>query len=157
MSKQIASYPTSVGGLIVSKTDHEAQEDALRIKWTRSDGDQFRVSSASPNDMSRQSNGAMELTFSAKTFGDEEATVQIGMGCIQEAPCDQMLNIRIASNAWREYRISLSCFADLGVDMSKVGTAFMVSAGEGIDIGISNIRLESDIDAKPGCEGMELI
>ncbi|MEM9929790.1 MAG: glycoside hydrolase family 3 N-terminal domain-containing protein, partial [Bacteroidota bacterium] len=28
--KQVASYPTSVGGLLVSKTDHKAQEDALR-------------------------------------------------------------------------------------------------------------------------------
>ena len=54
LSKQIASFPTSVGGLIVSKTDQEAQEDALRIKWTRSDFDQFRVSTASPIDMARR-------------------------------------------------------------------------------------------------------
>ena len=31
LEKQIASFPTSVGGLIISKTDHLAQEDALRI------------------------------------------------------------------------------------------------------------------------------
>ncbi|NND08477.1 MAG: exo 1,3/1,4-beta-D-glucan glucohydrolase [Saprospiraceae bacterium] len=154
LSKQIASFPTSVGGLIISKTDHEAQEDALRMKWTKSDNGQFRVSAASPQDMSRQTNGAMELTFSAKKFSDEEANVQIGMGCIQESPCDHMLDIKISSNDWREYRISLRCFGDLGLDMSKVGTAFVVAANEGVDIGISNIRLETDIDAKPGCDGM---
>ena len=153
LSKQIASFPTSVGGLIVSKTDHEAQEDALRIKWTRSDYDQLRVSTASPGDMSRQTNGAMELTFSAKSFTDKGAAVKIGMGCDPDSPCDQTVDISIAANKWQEYRISLSCFANLGVDMSKVSTAFMITAGEGVDIGLGNIRLESDIDAKPGCDG----
>jgi beta-glucosidase len=41
LEKQIASFPSSVGGLIISKTDHMAQEDALRINWTKSDGDYF--------------------------------------------------------------------------------------------------------------------
>ncbi|MEM7375528.1 MAG: glycoside hydrolase family 3 N-terminal domain-containing protein [Bacteroidota bacterium] len=151
--KQIASFPTSVGGLLVSKTDHEAQEDALRIKWTKSDFDQVRVSAASPSDMARQSNGAMELTFSATSFSDRDAIVKIGMGCDQDSPCDQTLDISIAADAWEEYRISLSCYADLGVDMSNISTAFMITAGEGVDIGLGNIRLESDIDAKPGCDG----
>lgn len=153
LSKQIVSFPTSMGGLLISKTDHEAQEDALRIKWTKSDYDQFRVSTASPSDMSRQTNGAMELTFTAKSFKSNNATVKIGMGCDQDSDCEQTLNINIDANAWREYRISLSCFANLGVDMSKVGTALMITAGEGVDIGLSNIRLESDIDGKPGCDG----
>ena len=149
--KQIASFPTSVGGLIISKTDHIAQEDALRIKWTKADRDQMRVSTASPSDMSRQANGAMELTFSAKSF-KADAVVQIGM-CDPDSSCDQILNISIAANDWREYRISLSCFDNLGVDMTKVSSALMITAGEGVDIGLSNIRLESDIDAKPGCDG----
>ena len=150
--KQIASFPTSVGGLIISKTDHIAQEDALRIKWTKSDRDQMRVSTASPSDMSRQANGAMELTFSAKSFKADDAVVQIGM-CDPDSSCDQTLNISIAATDWREYRISLSCFDNLGVDMTKVSSVLMITAGEGVDIGLSNIRLESDIDAKPGCDG----
>ncbi|MEP3210502.1 MAG: glycoside hydrolase family 3 N-terminal domain-containing protein [Maribacter sp.] len=153
LNKQIASFPTSVGGLLISKIDHEAQEDALRIKWTKSDYDQVRVSTSSPNDMSRQTNGAMELTFSAKSFTDDIALVKIGMGCDQDSDCDETLDIKIEGNAWKEYRISLSCFANLGVDMSKISTALMITAGEGVDIGLSSIRLESDIDAKPGCDG----
>ena len=153
LSKQIGSFPTSVGGLIISKTDHLAQEDALRIKWTKSDYDQLRVSTSSASNMARQTNGAMELTFSAKSFKAKSAVVKIGMGCNEGTTCDQTLDISIAANEWQEYRISLSCFAALGVDMSKIKTALMVTAGEGVDIGISNIRLESDIDAKPGCDG----
>lgn len=150
--KQIASYPTSVGGLLVSKTDHLAQEDALRIKWTRSDYDQLRISATSPSDMSRQANGAMEFTFSARSFTSKDAVVRIGM-CAQDAACDQSLDINISADDWQEYRISLNCFADLGVDMTKVSSALVITAGEGVDIGLGSIRLESDIDAKPGCDG----
>ncbi len=153
LSKQIASFPTSVGGLIVSKTDHEAQEDALRIKWTQTDGDQVRLSNSSPTDMSRESNGAMELTFMAKSFKSGNTMVKIGMGCDQNSPCNETLDINISGNDWQEYRISLSCFEKLGVDMTNINTAIMLTADEGVDVGIGSIRLESDIDAKPGCTG----
>jgi len=152
LNKQIGSFPTSVGGLIVSKTDHLAQEDALRLKWTRPDFDQVRVSTSTPSDMSRQSNGAMELSFSAKSF-NKNAVVKIGMGCDQNAPCDKTLNINIDSNDWKNYRVSLKCFAELGVDMTKVNTAMMITADGGVDIGLSNIRLATDLDGKVGCDG----
>ncbi|KAA1246624.1 glycoside hydrolase family 3 protein [Aquimarina sp. RZ0] len=150
--KQIASFPTSVGGLIISKTDRETQEDALRIKWTKSDFDQMRISAVSPSDMSRQANGAMELAFFAKSFKGTDTVVKIGM-CDLDSSCDKTFNININTTDWQEYRISLSCFGNLGVDMSKISAALMITAEEGVDIGLDNIRLESDIDAKPGCDG----
>ncbi len=153
LDKQIASFPTSVGGLIVSKTDHKAQEDALRINWTTSGNDQLRLTAAAPADMARESNGAMELTFSAKSMTKSDVMVKIGMGCDKNTACEQTLDINITANAWKEYRISLSCFDKLGVDMSKIRTAFMITADEGVEIGLGAIRLESDIDAKPGCDG----
>ena len=149
--KQIASFPTSVGGLIISKTDHIAQEDALRINWTKSDGDYLRISSAKPNDMARQSNGAMELTFNAKSFTGSDTVVQIGQ-CDASATCDNTLDITISGD-WNEYRISLSCFEKLGVDMTNITSALVIKARKGVDIGLGNVRLESDLDAKPGCDG----
>ena len=151
LSKQIASFPTSFGGLIFSKIDHMAQEDALRINWTRSDGDYFRISSSNSNDMSRQSNGAMELTFNAKSFNNSDAVVKIGQ-CDNSINCDNTIDIKISGD-WREYRISLSCFEKLGVDMTKVTSALLIKGQKGVDIGLSDVRLESDIDAKPGCDG----
>lgn len=152
LKKQVASFPTSVGGLIISKIDHKAQEDALRIKWTKADYDQVRLSSSTPSDMSRQMNGAMELAFFAKSFGGDKATIKVGMGCNQEQPCDKTVDIVIGKE-WKEYRISLSCFGNMGVDMTQISTAMMITAGEGVDIGLGEIRLETDIDTKPGCDG----
>ena len=149
--KEIASFPTSLGGLIISKIDHIAQEDALRINWTKSDGDYFRISSAKPNDMARQSNGAMELTFNAKSFTGSDAVVKIGQ-CDESDFCDKTLDIFISGD-WKEYRISLSCFEKLGINMTNVTSALVIKAKAGVDIGLGNVRLESDLDANPGCDG----
>ncbi|OUW35160.1 MAG: 1,4-beta-D-glucan glucohydrolase [Flavobacteriaceae bacterium TMED179] len=138
--KQIESFPTSVGGLIISKTDHLAQEDALRINWTKSDGDYFRISSNEPDDMLRQSNGAMKLSFYAKTFAGSNALLEIGQ-CNTIINCDKTLEFKISGN-WKEYRISLSSFEKLGIDMSKITSALIIKAEKGVDIGLANIRLE---------------
>jgi len=152
LDKQIGSFPTSLGGLIISKTDHKAQEDALRIKWVNSGDDQMRISSASSTNLSRQTNGAMELAFTAKSFGGPGAIVKIGM-CSEGTTCEKMLDINLTSSDWKEYRISLSCFANIGVVMTKINSAFIITAAEGVDVGISDIRIASDTDAKPGCDG----
>ena len=138
--KQISSFPTSVGGLIVSKTDHMAQEDALRINWTQSDDDYFQISSIKPDDMARQSNGAMKLAFNAKTFIGADAIIQIGQ-CDDIDRCNKTLDFKISGD-WKEDRISLSSFEKLGIDMSKISSALIIKAKKGVDIGLSNVRLE---------------
>ena len=140
LEKQIASFPSSVGGLIISKTDHMAQEDALRINWTKSDGDYFRISSVKPNDLTRQSNGAMKLAFNAKSFTGSDSTLQIGQ-CDDSFNCDKTLEIKISSE-WQEYLIPLSNFEELGIDMSKIISSILIKAEAGVDIGLSNVRLE---------------
>ena len=37
--------------------------------------------------------------------------------------------------------------------MTKVTSALLIKGQKGVDIGLSDVRLESDIDAKPGCDG----
>ena len=149
LEKQIASFPTSVGGLIVSKTDHLAQEDALRINWTQGDqtryqpsneGDYFRISTIEPDDMTRQSNGAMKLAFNAKSFSGQTETIRIGQ-CDNQSDCNKTLELEISKN-WKEYMISLKDFENLGLEMSNITSAFLVKAMPGTDIGLSNIRLE---------------
>jgi beta-glucosidase len=140
LEKQIASFPSSVGGLIISKTDHMAQEDALRINWTKSDGDYFRISSVKPNDLTRQSNGAMKLAFNAKSFTGSDPSLQIGQ-CDNSFNCDKTLEIKISSE-WQEYLIPLSNFEELGIEMSKIISSILIKAEAGVDIGLSNVRLE---------------
>ena len=140
LEKQILSYPTSIGGLIISKTDYQAQEDALRINWTKSNGDYFRVSTNNTNDMTRQSNGAMKLTFIAKSFQGPNINVQIGL-CDNLVNCSNTISLNLTDN-WQEYKIPLSDFEKMGVDMGKITSAFLIKSKKGSDIGLTNIRIE---------------
>ncbi len=152
LQKQASSFPTSLGGLLLSKTDHNAQEDALRLRWTKEEREQMRLSSTEKVNLSRQTNGSMELAFYAKSFTNENAIVKISM-CSHGTSCEQGIEISIDSGEWKEYRISLTCFANLGIVMNNIQSAFTASADQGVDIGVSQIILASDIDAKPGCDG----
>ena len=149
LEKQIASFPTSVGGLIVSKTDHLAQEDALRINWTQGDetryqpsnqGDYFRISTVEPDDISRQSNGAMKLAFYAKSFSGPKETIRIGQ-CDNQSDCNKTLELEISGD-WKEYLINLKDFENLGIEMSNITSVFLATAIAGAEIGISDIHLK---------------
>lgn len=156
LNKQIGSFPTSVGGLIVSKIDHNAQEDALKLKWTPSESikEQFRINTNIASDMSRQTTGSMELAFYAKSFTKDVATLTVSMGCDADDNCnDKSLDITIEPGNWKDYRLSLTCFQKLGVDMKNIHSAIVLSAMPGVEIGLSDVRLDTDIDAKPGCDG----
>jgi len=121
----------------------------LRINWTQGDetryqpsneGDYFRISSIEPDNMTRQSNGAMKLAFFAKSYSGSTQTIKIGQ-CDNESECEKTKELEV-SNDWKEYMISLKDFENLGIDMSNITSAFLVKAKAGTDIGLSNIRLE---------------
>ncbi len=151
LSKQIASFPTSMGGLIIAKTDYLAQEDALRVQWTENLQRQLHLKTSSAADLARQANGEMELAFTAKSFNPGEVSVIIGM-CNPNADC-KTNTILIASQDWQEYRIPLSCFEKSGMDMTQIESAFMITANEGADIGLGNIRLEPSMGDPRECDG----
>ena len=75
---------------------------------------------------------------------DKNANVTVGVN-------NKTLAINISPGKWTEYRISLSCFETLGVDMAKIKTALMLTAKPGTEIGIADIRIEADTDGKPNC------
>ena len=139
----------SLGNLIVSKTDHLTQEDALRINWRQVDGTKyqsanednyFRISSTEPDDITRQSNGAMKLAFYAKSFRDSTEIIRIGQ-CDNQSDCNKTLELKISGD-WKEYFINLKDFENLGIEMSNITSVFLVKAIAGTDIGISDIHLQ---------------
>ena len=148
---RISEMPFDGGGLAVSATDHNAQEDALKVEWRDPKSD-MRIAAFAPVDMSRQSNGAMELAFNVKAFGDTSVDLQIGMGCGDTSSCgDALVPIRVTSSEWTEQRINLSCFARAGIDMENIGEAFVVRSSSQAAIGLSDIRIMSDTDATETC------
>ncbi len=155
LSKTAASFPTSISNLLVSKTDFEAQEDMLRLKWSAAPGGEaLRIQSDTPVSMLRETTTAMELVFVAKSFNGE-AKLNVGMGCGTKENCDRTLPVTVDAKGWSEYRLTLSCFADLGVDMEAITSAFIVSAASGTDVAVGNIRLANNESAKVNCNGTQ--
>lgn len=142
--------PWDGGTLTISKTDRVAQEDSLRIDW-REGGPDIRITTFTPIELSRQSNGDMELSFQIRNFGDQPAALEVGMGCSDAGNCSAVLPVSVQSEDWTERRISLSCFADAGVDMTNIGEILYIKSSTAAAIGLSEVRLASDTDATKTC------
>jgi beta-glucosidase len=137
------------GKLAYSGTDRTAQEDALRIDW-REGGQIVRFATHDPVDLSRQSNGAMELSFYVRNFNVDPAVLTLSMGC-DAGQCGNGQSVRVNGQEWQEIRISLSCFADQGADLSNLQTGLAIFSASAASIGISEIRLLPDTDATKTC------
>ena len=90
----------------------------------------------------------MELVFQARTLS-EDGAIEVGVGCAADG-CDALLPVTLSAE-WSEVRLSLSCFADLGVDMSTFNKSLILSASAGQSVAISEVRLDEDQDAAANC------
>lgn len=148
---RVSEIPFDGEGLVISTTDRASQEDSLKVVWRDTDSE-MRLTAFSTVDLSRQSNGAMELAFHVKTFDGPPLQVEIGMGCGDTGTCNPaFVPLTISERDWTEQRINLSCFARAGVDMQSIGDVFIIRSSEATALGLSNIRLMSDTDATETC------
>lgn len=138
------------GKLSFAGIDRLAQEDSLRVNWAEG-GQLMRIASHAPVDFSRQSNGAMEIAFFVRNLGDAPADLEVALGCENIDDCPGTLNVEVADSEWHEVRLSLACFADMGVNMSSVSSGMTIRSRNAASIGISNIRLAPDTDATKTC------
>lgn len=143
----VTAVPFESAGLVVNAYDRAAQEDSLSIAYKTGEED-FIIASSYPVDLSRESNGAMELVFQAKSIAGDGA-VEVGMGCDGDG-CDAFLPTTLSAD-WSEVRLSLSCFADRGINMSVMKRVLMISAEADQTIAISDVMLQEDQDAAANC------
>ncbi len=138
------------GALTFSGLDRQAQEDSLRITWSEAEP-YVRIATHAPVDFSRQSNGAMELSFFVRNLGSAPAQLRVALGCDTMAACGDGLKVGVTGSEWQEVRLSLACFADLGADMTKITTGLLLASEGPAEIGLADIRLAPDIDAVRTC------
>lgn len=145
----IENLPFERDGIKIKASDHKSQEDSIKLEWTDSETI-FSIQSGYPIDFSRESNGAMELAFEAK-LNSGEPTIFVGSGCQDSEACEASLPLTLSNDGWQSYRVSLRCFADKGVNMESLNTALSIRGTNGNIIDLSNVRIESDTDAKADC------
>ncbi|WP_412546732.1 glycoside hydrolase family 3 N-terminal domain-containing protein [Maricaulis sp. MIT060901] len=137
--------------MTLGRTDRISQEDSLQMTWRQPDVG-VRLTTEEAFDLSREANGEMELSFRARGFGSTDVWVNVGMTCDSGDACTHSVPIQITQGPWREYRVSLSCFSEAGMDLSRVSSVFELSpdSDEG-EIGLGDIVLASDTDAAQTC------
>lgn len=129
--------------------DHEAQEDSLRLDF-KAAKNVFSISSRYTHDFARESNGAMELAFSAINLSGSPS-IQIGMGCDEVSSCEAYVPTSLTKE-WREYRISMKCFEKAGADMAFVKQGFLVKAEGVTSIAVSDVMLKEESSEGVRCE-----
>lgn len=132
------------------RVDHEAQEDALLLSASSGPAS-VAFEAEQVVDWSRESNGAMELSFFAKAAAENSEAISVSIGCAPDAECAREIAV-VAAGDWEEHRISLSCFADAGVDMSSLihGVSFQLPSGR---VAVADVSLAEDKDGRPDCGG----
>ncbi len=150
---ELAVNNTPIDGLPFDNTnvelrtvDGEAQEDSLSV--TFSGPARFAIASNYAHDFSRESNGAMELVFRARSLAGP-STVSLGMGC-QGDTCVETADIAL-DDSWSEQRMALSCFAKAGVDMARLDKALVIEGTAGQSVALGDVRVEADDNGQPDC------
>ncbi|MEL6688499.1 MAG: putative glycoside hydrolase, partial [Pseudomonadota bacterium] len=135
-------------GVRVVAYDRASQEDSLRVSFDAPAI--FAIASSYPLDYSREANGAMELSFMAKSLTGSK-TVSIGAGCVEMEDCENFHPVELGED-WAETRISLRCAASVRVDLRYLKSGFALKGQAGDDVALSDIVLKQESSESIRCD-----
>ncbi len=149
VSGSTINLPYRESGVKVVAYDRSAQEDSLRLAFSDADS-VFSIASSYPLDYTREANGAMALSFMAKSLSGP-TMVEIGAGCVELNGCENFHAVELQSD-WSETRISLRCAAKNGVDLQNMKNAFTVKGQAGLEIAVSDVMLKQESSDSIRCD-----
>ena len=141
----------SDASLKVSAVDHKAQEDARRLQWSGSGKANMALLSTRPLDLTRESNGDVQLLLTVRRAGAIAGPVGLAIGCGQG--CEGRVDLAptlggIAEGEWQTIGVPLKCFAAAGADLSKIERLPVLESSNALDLSVSRIALGTGNDAK---------
>ncbi|WP_206711319.1 glycoside hydrolase family 3 protein [Aquisalinus flavus] len=135
---------TPSGSLSVVPADYEAQEDTSIVTWTAPA--RFYIS-GQPVDLTRQTNGDMVVEFTYQVTGDATGSTSLFTECGTD--CGATLDVSgqvadLAGAGWQTSQVKLSCFAEAGLDVSKVTVPFGISSEGPLTVQIQSAEIVSN-------------
>jgi len=132
------------GTLKMTAVDHKAQEDARRLQWSGTALAKFALIAATPIDVTRESNGDVQLQLTLRRDAAVSAPLTVGVGC--GAGCAAKVDLQstlaaIPAGKWVSVGVPLKCFAAGGADLSKLQRAAELESAAVADISVSRIAL----------------
>jgi beta-glucosidase len=146
---------SSAGGtLVVEETDRAVQGDARAARWSGDGPASLFLRADEPIDLSREANGGLALSFDVLLEEAPSAPVTLAMGCGQD--CSGALDFSsalaaLSAEKWSTVRIGLTCFAEVGADMTRIDTPFLLRTDGSLALRLSDIRLASAEEGEAPC------
>jgi hypothetical protein len=142
------------GKLVVEPAQFQAPGDAFRLTWAARKNifAQFSVG-GNPVDIKSFENAAV-LVINMRVLTSPDKAVNVAMRCGDkcEAKVDISKNLKkLKKGEWVAFPIALNCFAQAGVDLSKVATPFEISTDGKLSVEIATVRLEKLSPDEKGC------
>ena len=149
---EIDSNSKWLPGISYRTVDKNVQEDSFRLETsgTANAGVKFISDNGFREDLSAELERNALLTFSVKRESKVNQAVYVSMSCETigdtQASCQGSVDIQaqLASMPlaeWHDISISLHCFADKGVQLSKVAVPFELRTLGSVNLSINHIRL----------------
>ena len=137
---------SSSGSVEVRSIDREVQEDSRRITFVESDGDLSLVymQSEYPTDLTdlNEAGGALVIEF--RVVEKPTAPTILRMDC--KYPCSGEVKFtKVLLDAplgeWTQKAIPTACFANAGLSLEQVNTAFVMATAGDLTVDITEIKL----------------
>ncbi|MDR6842624.1 glycoside hydrolase family 3 protein [Pseudoxanthomonas sacheonensis] len=132
------------GSLKLSAVDYKAQEDARRLQWSGSTAAKLALASGTPLDISRESNGDVQLQLTLRRDSAITAPVWLGVGCGEGCSGRVDLHKTLAAlpqGQWKVVGVPLKCFVKAGADVSKLTQVPVLESAAALDLSVSRIAL----------------
>lgn len=127
--------------MFVQATDNKAQENTIQATWS---GAANLSIQGNPIDLTAKAAQGMALAFNYNVLEQNANKVILSSGCGLDCAAELNITNSLISKAgqgWQQANISLSCFAIGGSDMQQVNTPFLLAAGAGLTIQLSEIKI----------------
>nr|WP_272929867.1 exo 1,3/1,4-beta-D-glucan glucohydrolase [Xanthomonas translucens] len=140
------------GSLRITSVDHKAQEDARRLEWSGKGKAGMALVLPRPLDVSRESNGDVQLILTLKVDAAPSGSARIGVACGNGCtPAQVDLGKALAAlpkREWRTLGVPLKCFSVAGADVSRLERLPVIESDGTLDLSLSRIALGASNDAQ---------
>ena len=124
--------------------DHQAQEDALQLRWSGSGPAAITLTSATPLDLSRESNGDVQLQLTLRRDGAVTAPLWLGVTCGEGCAARVDLQPTVAAlpqGQWTVVGVPLKCFGSRGGDVARLQQVAGLESAGALQLSVSRVAL----------------
>ena len=151
VSQLVSSSVESLGAISYKTMDRTVQEDARAIEFDGSEKAELRFTANFPQDLHSYAENNTALTFDVFIENKPTSSVSLAMGC--DGKCETSVEISeylslLPMNSWQKFSIDFSCFNSAEFDIGKLHTPFKLSTKGKLNVRLSSIVLQPNIDDK---------